>query len=271
MGLLKDIERGARNAVQNPVQTIVTGGRNIISDVGERELGNAIKNPLQTYSDLAMGNAGLGAFAPIARQLGTGVLNPKSPKPFEPTADPRLTALQETAAADAKKFREGLQGFKQNQFMGLLPSFQMAEDQGVRRTRENMSRRGLLYSGLAKEAEGQVKGQLATQIASAKSGISKEAEQIADAKERASAAMGLDMINQLLGQAEQYYNISFENNLARRRAIGQIAAGVGYGAGALYGTKSAQTNANPSYGDYNSTNFAQSTEYGGLLGVNYGG
>lgn len=256
--------------IKNPLPRLEQNVRDIGRNIN-REVINAAENPLQTYSDIALGNAGLGAAAPTARQIGMNMVNPPVKAPPVPGQDPRLTALQTTAAEDAKKFREGLSGFKQNQMLGLLPTFQKAEEEGARKTRENMSRRGLLYSGLAKKAEGSVRGELASQIASAKSGIAKEAEQIADAKDRAAAAMGLDMIQQLLGQAEQYYNISFENNLARRRAIGQIAAGVGYGAGALIGNRGVPTTAeNPSFGDYNSTNFAQPTEYGGLLGVKYG-
>lgn len=259
-----------RNPLSNVGAAVESAVRNIGPDIN-REFNNAIRNPLQTYSDIAMGNAGLGAAAPTARQIGMNLVNPPVAKPPEPGQDPRLTALQTTAEQDAKKFRQDLEGFKQRQFTGLLPSFQIAGEEGVRRTRENVARRGLLYSGLAKKAEGSVRGELATQIAGARSSIAKEAEQIADAKDRAAAAMGLDMMNQLMGQAEQYYNISFENNLARRRAIGQIAAGVGYGAGALLGNKDNTNVSSLSFGDYNSSNFAQPTEYGGLLGVKYGG
>lgn len=156
-------------------------------------------------------------------------------EPPMPTEDERLKKIRREMSDDATDFRSNLESFKNRKKQGLLSEYSDAKEEGVRRTRENYGRRGLLYSGLASEGEAEIKGQIQGQYNEAKAGINQEAEQIADAKERAAAAVGIDQAQQLLGQAEQYYNMSAQNDLARRRAFGNLASGLGYGLGSIAG------------------------------------
>lgn len=181
-------------------------------------------------------------------------------------AEQRQT-VQNTLQSDAQNFRKDLPVVRQQQMAGLIPTFQIAEQQGVKRTKENYARRGLLYSGKAVQDVTSVRGQVASEMAKSRQEINKETEKIALAKEQAAIATALDARAQLLQTAEMYYNLNQQNQIERRRAAGAIAQGLGYAAGAYYGNK---TNKDvPAFSEYNSTNFAQPTEYGLLLGVNY--
>lgn len=157
-------------------------------------------------------------------------------EPPAPTQDERLKRIRDEMASDADKFRSNLGAYKNRKKQGLIGDYADAKEEGVRRTRENYGRRGLLYSGLAQKGEAEMKGAIQSQYDRSVADINREAEQIADAKERAAAAAGIEDAQQLLNQAEQYYNLSAQNDLARRRAFGSLASGIGYGMGSIAGS-----------------------------------
>jgi hypothetical protein len=228
---------------------------------------NITRNPAQAFADVAKLRIA-GVAEPAAKEAISGLM-PKVEPPPVPT-DP-TSALRAELSADAKKFREGIGGYKSERVQGLLPSFGIAKEEGVRRTRENFGRRGLLYSGLGQKGEAETRGAVQGEFNRAVAGINQEAEEIATRKEKAAAALGLEQMSMLMGQAEQYYNISAENDIARRRALGNLASGIGYGAGAYFGNQSqgllGSQQAQPQYAAF----APQPTSYGSLLGVNYGG
>lgn len=163
----------------------------------------------------------------------------KQPEPPSAGVDKRLEDIQREMKEDARKYRENLEYTRGQRMGGLLPEYQEAAREGTRRTRENYGRRGLLYSGLRKKGEGELKGKLASELARAQAGIREETERTAQMKEMAAAAQGLENASILMNQAEQYYNMSMQNDLARRRAFGLLGQGLGRAAGTYYGQQSA--------------------------------
>ena len=153
--------------------------------------------------------------------------------------DPKYRGLvnQYFMGEEADAFREGLPDYIRDRQQTLTDTFRLAEDEGVRRTRENFGGRGLLYSGMAQAGEAGLKGELANQLASGKAAISSESENLARKKEYAAAAAGLEEAAKLMDSAEQYYNLSMQNDLLRRRNMTNLIKGVGYGVGAYYGSQ----------------------------------
>lgn len=188
------------------------------------------KNPVTSY---VVGQAG-----GVPGLIGASEVNNlfKQDEPPAPTQDERLKRIREEMASDADEFRSNLGAYKNRKKQGLIGDYADAKEEGVRRTRENYGRRGLLYSGLAQKGEAEMKGAIQSQYDRSVADINREAEQIADAKERAAAAAGIEDAQQLLNQAEQYYNLSAQNDLARRRAFGSLASGIGYGMGSIAGS-----------------------------------
>lgn len=162
----------------------------------------------------------------------------KQPEPPSAGIDKRMEDIQREMKEDARKYREQLEYTRGQRMGGLLPEYQEAAREGTRRTRENYGRRGLLYSGLRKKGEGELKGKLASELARAQAGIREETERTAQMKEMAAAAQGLENASILMNQAEQYYNLSMQNDLARRRAFGLLGQGLGRAAGTYYGQQS---------------------------------
>lgn len=143
--------------------------------------------------------------------------------------------MQRLLGTEADEFRKNIDEYKQDRVEGLLPTYQLAEERGTRLAREDSSRRGLLYSGLGKKQESEVRSNLAQQFAQQKADINVEAESLARKKEFAAAAASLDQQMKLLGEAENYYNIAMQNQVSRRRQLAQLFGGIGYGIGAFAG------------------------------------
>lgn len=221
---LRRIGRSINRAVNDTVGNVTSVIRNP---------GQIADDPLGTLTNFTLATRG-GIPGQMAVNEVSKMLEPEEPP--MPTEDERLKKLREEMFSDAKDFRSNIDAFKNRKTQGLLGDYSTAKEEGVRRTRENYGRRGLLYSGLAKKGEAETKGAIQGEYNRAKTQINQEAEQIADAKERAAAAVGIDQAQQLLGQAEQYYNLSAQNDLARRRAFGNLASGIGYGLGSIAGS-----------------------------------
>jgi hypothetical protein len=239
-----------------------------LSDAGRRinrAVINAGRDPVKTLTSFQ--NHRIGGLPVAAGEKYIDSMTPKPPPAPKPNT--ALAALRAEMTDDAKKFRQNIEGYTAGRVQGLLPSLQDAASEGTRRTRENFSRRGLLYSGMAQKGEAESTGAVKSEYARAVAGINAEAQKIATSKEKAAAAIGLEQMQNLMNQAEQYYNISSENDIARRRAIGNLAGGVGYGVGAYYGANQNQglLSSPPNQSQFS----VQPTSYGSLLGVNYGG
>lgn len=152
----------------------------------------------------------------------------------ELTGDEALRAGIKTEAED---FRANLPDYIRQRQGVLADTARMAEEQGVRRTREGFEGRGLLYSGLAQSGEAGLRGEIRTQLRRGQSEIAQSAEELARRKELAAAASGLEQASQLMNEAEQYYNMSMQNQIARRRAMQGLIGGIGYGIGSFIGSQ----------------------------------
>ena len=139
--------------------------------------------------------------------------------------------LMTNIRGEASDFRKNLGSYKEGLINDLMPTYRAAEEEGTRRTREGASRRGLLYSGLEKKQESANRGTLAATLAQQKANINNEAETLARKKESAAASAGLAESQMLMQQAEDYYNISMQNQLNRRKAMGSLFSGIGYAIG----------------------------------------
>jgi hypothetical protein len=226
---------------------------------------NLTKKPLKAAQQFA--EFRIGGLPIEAGKLAIEEMQPKPPP--EPTPNTQLEALRKEMSDDAKNFRANIDGYKSEKIQGLLPSYDMAKEEGVRRTRENYSRRGLLYSGLGQKGDAEARGAVQGEFNRAVAGINQEAEGIATRKEKAAASIGLEQMGLLMNQAEQYYNMSAENDIARRKALGSLASGFGYAAGAYAGRDQSQGLLQP--GSFSGSGLdPQPSRYGTLLGVNYG-
>lgn len=160
----------------------------------------------------------------------------------------RKRAQRQEIYDDAYDFRKNLPKYTADRVRGLIPTYNESLSEGERRTRESFGRRGLSGSGLARAADTKFRGSLASTLAQAKVGIRMEGEQSARAKEQASAALGLSEAQRLMANAEQLYNLNAVNDIARRKSLGQLATGIGYGVGSYYGANSVQDESDPMRG-----------------------
>jgi hypothetical protein len=112
---------------------------------------------------------------------------------------------------------------------------------GVRKTRENFSSRGLLYSGLRQGGEASVKGRVASALAESEAGARRETRNLMDQRKAAFAAIGLQDQEAKNRLAQETFEKSYQNSIARRQAIQQLGQGVGQALGYYYGS-SAQDN-----------------------------
>lgn len=213
----------------NPVKDIRRGIRNIAGRGGL----NIVDNPF--VSSIAGGLIGGGGGALTGAQL-TGVIG-QPPKPPKMGPNKELEQIRKEMGNEASAFRANLGNYTGQQFGGLLRDAQEAQKQGTRSINENYQRRGLLYSGIRAGKEGDLKQGIASGLAQGRLDINREAEALARSKEAAAASMSLDIARSNQARAEELYNIQMQNQLARRRAIGQLAGGIGRGIGAAYGSK----------------------------------
>lgn len=109
-----------------------------------------------------------------------------------------------------------------------------AVDQGVKRTRENMNRRGLLYGGMREGGEAQVRAQGAATLSANLAGARRDYANQADAIKKSIASIGLANQQQQLEMANQVMESNMRNAIARRQAYQQLGEGVGYAAGAYF-------------------------------------
>jgi hypothetical protein len=176
----------------------------------------------------------------------------------------RIRNLQTQMSKEAKRFQQNLPNYTAQQYQSLLPEYQRAQEEGLRSIREGSARRGLLQSGLRQGAEGNLRTQLAGELATSRVNINREAEQLARSKKEAASSVGLQMMTDNLRRAEELYNMQLSNQVARRQAFGQIASGIGYGVGSYYGSRP-NTGAKPLDPTLWSGNmYTPGTNYGGV-------
>jgi hypothetical protein len=109
--------------------------------------------------------------------------------------------------------------------------------QGVKNTRQNFNQRGLLYGGMREGGEGAVKAQGAATVAQNLSGVKRDYSNQADALKRSIAQLGLASQKEAQERQAQVMEQSMRNQIARQQAYQQLGEGVGYAAGAYYGSR----------------------------------
>lgn len=121
---------------------------------------------------------------------------------------------------------------------------------GIKNTRQNFNQRGLLYGGMREGGEQNVKAQGAATLASGLAGVKRDYANQADATKAAIANIGLKTQQEAMQRANLVMETNMRNNVARQQAYQQLGEGVGYAAGAAYGsmnkTAPAQANYNNS-------------------------
>lgn len=106
-----------------------------------------------------------------------------------------------------------------------------ALDQGLTKTRQNFNNRGLLYSGLREGGEQQVRGRVASALAESESGARRDTENLLTERKKAFASIGLAEQEQKNQMAQQAFEKSYQNSIARRQAMQQLGTGVGQAVG----------------------------------------
>jgi len=146
-------------------------------------------------------------------------------------ANARAKELRDESARQTEQFESEMPGLKKDA-LGLLESgVDRSLDQGLKKTRENYSDRGLLFSGFRQGAEGSLRAQAGEQKARGRQEITKGFEDTLQAKKRATAHMGLQTYASALDTQVQTMNTQMQNSIQRRRMRGQLAAGLGAAAG----------------------------------------
>lgn len=161
----------------------------------------------------------------------------KKKKKKKPSEDPRLTSLRKELTSEAKSYKKNLGQTRGDMYQGLLNEYNDARDEGTKLIREGTSRRGLLYSGIRAGKESELQSGLESQLNEGKYNINRETSELLKKKQRAAQMVGLDSMSALQSSLENYYNLQMQNQLARRQAFGQLASGLGYAAGAYYGSQ----------------------------------
>ena len=233
----RDLERRARHDLNNTWDAISSNPALAVLNPGFAAPIAGAKGASEAGGAVERGAAGgaAGTYLSGGLNLLAGDQN-KDGGPQLTSESARMKQLREGLKADSDKFAGNLDNYKREQFQGLLPAYNQALEKGTRNVREGAGRRGLLYSGLAQKGEREMRGQLASQMDRSKVAISQDARSLAMKKAAAATASGLQNAAMLMQQSEQYYNLSMQNQLNRRKALGAIAQGAGEAAGTYFGS-----------------------------------
>lgn len=109
-----------------------------------------------------------------------------------------------------------------------------ALESGIRKTRQNYNQRGMLYSGLREGGEQTVKGRVASALAEQTAGANRDSSLRAEAQRAQEASIGLQTARENQLRAEQIFDQSMRNQVARRQALQALGEGVGYAASSIY-------------------------------------
>lgn len=102
---------------------------------------------------------------------------------------------------------------------------------GVKNTKENYNRRGLLYSGMREGDEQKVRGGVASQLASGVAGAQRETANAVSQAKNAYATIGMAQEKENIALANQSFEAANANSIARMQAMQQLGHGLGSAAG----------------------------------------
>lgn len=109
---------------------------------------------------------------------------------------------------------------------------------GLNQTRKNFNDRGLLYSGMREGGEQSVRGRVASALAQSETEARRESANLVNQRKAAFAAIGLAEQEAKNKMAQEAFEKSYQNNIARRQAMQRLGSGVGQVAGYYYGSNS---------------------------------
>lgn len=149
--------------------------------------------------------------------------------------------------AESISGNEGLEGNAED---ALRSKTQEALGQGLKTTKENYNRRGLLYSGLREGGEEQIKGAAASGLGSGLSNTKREFQNLQDQQKAAYASIGLADQKAKMDASDAAFETVNRNSIARMQATQQLAGGLGqvagYFASGNYGGQQPQQQGSPS-------------------------
>lgn len=141
----------------------------------------------------------------------------------------------------------GLAGLQRQEEHVLKNEANQAIGEGVKNTRQNFNQRGLLYGGMREGGEQNVKAQGAATLSAGLAGVKRDYANQADATKAAIANIGLKTQQEAMQRANMVMETNMRNNVARQQAYQQLGEGVGYAAGAAYGSMNKKPAVQPNY------------------------
>lgn len=120
----------------------------------------------------------------------------------------------------------------------LLNESNNALAQGIKNTRENFNSRGMLYSGMRQGGEQSLRTKVASTLASGMRDATRDSDKAVTGYRQQLASVGLRSAQAAQEQAERTFESNMRNRVARIQAMQQLGEGVGYAAGAYYGSGS---------------------------------
>lgn len=153
--------------------------------------------------------------------------------------------LKDSLKYDAEDFDKDKDSYAASQAGLLKRDIDQNLNQGLNQTRKNYSARGLLYSGLRQNDEGQQRAQATSQYASGRAAINKEVDDRAFGMRQAAAQINLDNYRQIQDNLANMESLRMQNAIQRRQQAAQLGQGLGYLSGiayANYNTPSQKTN-----------------------------
>jgi hypothetical protein len=141
-----------------------------------------------------------------------------------------------------------------------------AMGQGIRNTRQNYNQRGLLYSGMREGGEAKVRAQTAGTLESQIASTRQDYAKATDAKQQALVSLGMADEKEKLDRANALFETTTKNNIARQQAFQQLGEGVGYAAGAYYGSHNQPAGSNYQLGSNAYSNDLGAKSYDQIMG-----
>lgn len=189
--------------------------------------------------------------------------NNKAPKAPGAGEDPQVSALRNRLYGEASDFERDLPGFQSRASEQIGREGEQALKSGLKGTRENFNRRGLLYSGLREGGEQDVRGRVASTMAGQKAQSNKELTDLAKSKWQTAANVGLQSYQDSVNREAEIAGINLQNQVARAQMMQALGQTGGYIAGSMYGNRQPQTQqtyTNAGYG--NTSPMANNASFG---------
>lgn len=209
------------------ISNIASGGLNL------PQVGNFARGNAGFIKDMGSGNV-QGAMDNFQSSFGLGGKNPTPPGGGE---DPTVSALRGRLFGEAQDFEKNLSGYQQQASDQIGKEGDLALQSGLKGTRQNFNRRGLLYSGLREGGEQDVRGKVASGMAGQKAQSNQDLNKMAQAKWAKAGQVGLQGYQDAVNREAEIAGINLQNQVARAQAMQQLGQVGGYAAGSMYANR----------------------------------